>query len=262
MAYPFAVGDRPAHAESSGASAVAGGVLLLLFGRFPGIGLSDAESMLRLGEVRVDPERQASDPELADRRDLEPLGIDRDNHNAKHGYGRLSARNTCMAAADPVAQTLVCMGEAGAAAQYLDEFDGKYGELVSKAVRRWAARALPTDATLAHGFAATLRALRLTCNSRASSPLAEPVGQWVRQIGVLIRALAAHAPPDHTDELQRLDARLRALTPDGISEFELRLFALFTELWGIEASTPSRVVELRDSRARERPERKGPGALY
>jgi hypothetical protein len=251
MAYPFSVNDRAAHAESSGASGICGGVLLLLLARFPELSLREAEAYLRLGEVRIDAERQSLDSELADRRDLQPLGVDRDGHNAKHGYGRLSARNACTAAADPVAQALLRMGEASAAHEYLSLLEEGYPKLVSTGLRRWAARQLLGDAALVHGVMAIVRALRLTCHDRAAGPLSEPAGQWSRQLGVVLRGFAAKEPsPEHAEELRSLDRRLRELDPGATRAFEARLFALFGALWSVEQAAPSRVVELRDSRPR------------
>lgn len=259
MAYPFAAGDRAAHAESSGASAICGGVLLLLMARHPELSLREAEAFLRLGEVRVDSERQSLDPELADRRDLQPLGVDRDAHNAKHGYGRLSARNACAAAADPVAQALLRMGEARAAHHYLECFEEGYPDLVSPALRRWAAREMLADASLTHAFCAIVRALRLTCHDRAAGPLSEPSGQWLRQIGVALRALAGkEASAEHQSELARLGAKLRSLDANGTRAVEARLFALFGALWSIELAPPSRVVELREARHRDTAAAKAP----
>ena len=41
-----------------------------------------------------------------------PVGADADGHNAKHGYGRLNATLACATARDPIAATLIAMGEA------------------------------------------------------------------------------------------------------------------------------------------------------
>ncbi len=260
MAYPFSSNDRPAHAESSGASAVAGGILLLLLSRFPELTLRDAEALLRVGLVRVDPARQALDPELADRRDLQPLGVDRDDHNAKHGYGRLSAQRSCMAAADPIAQTLVRLGDADAATRYFDVIGAPLSTIVSSGLFHWAALRLLREPALVHSFASIVRALRLTCGGRAARRAAETSGQWLRQLGVLLRELAAEGPsPEHESELWALDARLRGLASNEVLELEARLLDLWRNTWASETSTPSCVVELSE-RARASGAIKAPGA--
>jgi hypothetical protein len=259
MAYPFATNDRPAHAESSGASAVAGGVMLLFMGRFPELTLTEAETCLRLGAVPVDAARQVTDPELADRRDLEPLGTDPDSHNAKHGYGRLSARNACAAATDPVAQALVRIGHPDAAARYLTATRAPGCVLASEELARWAARHLLSDAGLAHALSSLLRALRLTCRDRAAAPWVP--GQWLRQVGVILRTFAAAPPPPAlAEELEELATRLRSLAPHETAELEEQFLTLWREIWLGEAGAPSRVIELRDSRAQDGGTASVPGA--
>jgi hypothetical protein len=249
MAYPFVAGDRPAHAESSGASAIAGGIILLLLGQHPDLTWSEVDALLRLSCVPVDPTRQADHSELADRRDLEPHGLDADGHNAKHGYGRLSARRACLAAADPVAQVLVRMGDVDAAAHYL-EARRAFGVIVSDELARWAARVLLRDFSLLHALAALVRALRLRCTREADVSV-EPDGVWLRHLGAWLRSLSAlEAPREHARELQELESTLRGLDAEAARRVEARLLETFQGAWTFEQSTPSRIVDLREQHAR------------
>jgi hypothetical protein len=253
MAYPFSTNDRPAHAESSGASAVAGGVILLLLGQNPDLSWQELDALLRVSSVPVDPMRQADDPELADRRDLLPLGVDGDGHNAKHGYGRLSARRACLAALDPVAQALVRMGDVEAAQRYFQTRTHHRPALVSAGLAQWAARVALSDFSVFHSIAAGLRALRLVLNRDAAAP-AEPPGHVIRHLGIVLRQLLGLGPSaDHGRELRTLETWLRSLDTDGVLDTEARLQASFGEGWLFEPNTPSRIVELREPRLRGLP---------
>jgi hypothetical protein len=250
MAYPFAVNDRPAHAESSGASAVAGGVLLLLLGQNPDLSWSELDALLRVACVPVDPTRQADDPELADRRDLLPLGVDADGHNAKHGYGRLSARRACLSALDPLAQALVKLGDVDAAQRYVEIRANEMPVPMSEGLARWAARVALRDFGFSHALAAGLRALRLTVNRDPAAP-PEPPGHWLRHAGICLRMLLALGPsPEQARELRALDAAMRGLDAETQLALEERLLAGFRPGWACEPNTPSRIVELRDPRGR------------
>jgi hypothetical protein len=253
MAYPFALDDRPAHAESSGASAVAGGIILLLLGQNPELTWSEIDATLRATCVPVDPTRQVDDPELADRRDLEPHGLDADGHNAKHGYGRLSARRACMAAADPVAQVLVRMGDPDAAKRYLEVRSRWISPPISDALARWAARMTLRDFGLSHAIGAVLRALRL--DSHRDDTLPEPPGYWLRHAGICVKMLLALAPSaEFASELRELEHSLRRLDSDGVLDTEARLRAALRDCWAVEANVPSRIVELREPRSRRVPD--------
>ncbi len=126
LAYPFSSRDRLFHAESSGASAVAAGVMLLLLGSNPELKLPEVHAILArtvdapndashsggaTGMTDATGAPAALDRRLADPADVLPLGSDRDGHNAKCGYGRLNATRACAAAADPVALGLAAIGE-------------------------------------------------------------------------------------------------------------------------------------------------------
>jgi hypothetical protein len=245
MAYPFAPNDRPTHAESSGASAVAGGVILLLLSQNPDLSWSELDALLRVACVPVDATRQADDPALADRKDLLPLGVDADGHNAKHGYGRLSARRACLAASDPLAQALIKIGDVEAAQRYVESRASDLALPVSDGLARWAARVALRDFGFSHALAGGLRALRLTVNRNPAAP-PEPPGHWLRHVGICLRLLLSHGPsPEHARELRALDGALRGLDADGVLALEARLLGGFRPGWEFEPNTPSRIVDLR-----------------
>lgn len=244
MAMPFANDDRPAHAESSGASGIAAGVVLLLMGLQPSLPLGEVAAVLDATLSPVDPLRHADDPTLADRRDLEPYGLDRDGHNAKHGYGRLNATAACLAVLDPVAQVLVRMGEQPAAESYARARREELAGLYSPGLARWAAHVALADANLYHALAAVARALRLHASAREAPE--EPAGYWLRQLGVVLRLFAARAEgTPHERELRELEARLRLLRVEESRNLEATLKARGCLVWAVETNTPSRVVELR-----------------
>jgi hypothetical protein len=245
MASPFAVDDRASHAESSGASAVAGAVTLLVLEANPALSAADVDAALRVASVLVDTARQYEDPALADRRDLRPLGIDPDGHNAKHGYGRLSATRACLVASDPFAQALVRIGEAEAAEQYARVRCGVLSALLGERVARFAAQAALRDASIAHALCSFMRTLRLVACSRTTA--AEPSGQYLRQLGVVLRML------DRACESAELGAEVRAsaehvrtLDPSAVRSIETELASLL-DMASREPQSPARIVELRDS---------------
>jgi hypothetical protein len=229
MASPFAVDDRPSHAESSGASAIAAGVLLLAIESNPGLGLAELDSLLCETSSSVDAERQGADMELADRRDLLPLGKDGDDHNAKHGYGRLNAAAACMAARDPVALVLVRMGEDEAALRYIEAIQcagarAPYGGDAA----RWAVRMALNDARISHGIAATVRAVRLLCG-HPERARAQPPGHLIRHLAVIVRMLQESEPSlIVAQELGQLDRGLRDMLDDGTAgAVEQRILSAF-----------------------------------
>lgn len=245
MASPFAADDRASHAESSGASAVAGAVILLVLEANPELTSADVDAALRVAAVLVDTARQYEDPALADRRDLRPLGIDPDGHNAKHGYGRLNATRACLVASDPFAQALVRIGEAEAAEQYARVRCGVISALLGERVARFAARAALRDASISHALCSFMRTLRLVASSRTAAEA--PSGQYLRQLGVVLRML------DHVCESAELGAEVRAraehlrtLDPGTIRSIETELASLL-DMASREPQTPPRVVELRDA---------------
>jgi len=249
LAYPFVANDRPTHAESSGASAIASGVILLALAQNPDLTRTELEELMKRTSVPLDPAAHSASTAVADARDLEPHGRDADGHNCKHGYGRLDARAACVAAADPVAQALVTMGELDAAEAYLLARRSDTKTLYSRALLRYAARVELVNASFAHAVKAVLRALRLGCGSWDCP--AQPVGYLARQIGVALRLLVATDPPQSVAaELLGLDARLRSLEFDALRGFEQTLTASFRPFWVAESVLPSRVIDLHDPHGR------------
>ena len=118
VALPFSKEEILSHAESSGAAAMAAGVLLLVLGRNPELDLPELDHVLSFTATEVAPEPSRDRVALANRHDLLPVGCDRDGHNAKHGYGLLCATRACLLALDPISSALVTLGEDEAAAAW------------------------------------------------------------------------------------------------------------------------------------------------
>jgi hypothetical protein len=207
MADPFESSDRPWHAESSGASGIAAGVLSLVLACNSDLTVRELEGFLRCTVVAVDGSRQASEGGLADRRDLLPLGVDRDGHNAKHGYGRLDAAAACLACRDPFAFVLIQMGEAEAALAFVRRISSAAtGRPYSERLAQWAARVVVWDPTLLHALSSIARSCRLRIAGNESRAV-EPPGYLLRQMGIVLRLLLDKAPPlplaAELDELDR-----------------------------------------------------------
>lgn len=212
VAFPFALPERAWHAESSGASGIAAGAILLVLSANPELSLADLDNLLTATAVPIDGVQQMRDPELSDRRDLEPAGVDADGHNAKHGYGRISTLLACRSARDPLSLVLSRIGEADAARRYLElRARPEWASLYSEQLARFAARAVLRHADLQHALGALARALRLAARhpERAAD---QPAGHLVRQLALVVRSLARQLPPSEVArELAALDAELRAL---------------------------------------------------
>ncbi|WP_437681070.1 hypothetical protein [Sorangium sp. So ce131] len=204
--------ERLCHAESSGASALAAGALLLVLSRNPALRLPELDALVTRTLTPVPPAAPAWAAPVADPWDLLPDARDRDGHNAKHGYGRIDAGRACLAAGDPIALALVLIGEDGAARA----FRGARG-LYSRRLARWAVRALLADPSLCHGACALARHARLVAGD-ARRRRAHGPGTVLRQLSVLARGFAASRlapppPPRVRDELTALVDRLvRAAT--------------------------------------------------
>jgi hypothetical protein len=215
LPYPFAMDDRVWHAESSGASGVACGVILLTLAKNRQLTASELDRVLTETAVVPQPD-DAADPSVADRRDLLPPGRDGDGHNAKHGYGRLSATNACLAATDPVALTLVRMGEFAAARAYATTLQSR--ELnpgYSPSLARWVACRALEDTRVSHAIASVLRALRLW-STRPDRLEQQPPGHVLRHLGLIARMLLDVPPPDVLrDELSGVVTAMRALQDAG-----------------------------------------------
>ncbi len=172
LAYPFTEAGAPErlfHAESSGAAAVAAGVLLLVLAANPTLRLPELGAVVdaTLAEVPLQP--PARPEPVADPADLLPAGRDRDGHDARHGHGLLHAGRACLAAADPLAAALAAMGEDAAARAWADlrRSNRRARRAYSRALARWAVRALLAD--------------RRGCERAPRHPPAPPSGEPTRR---------------------------------------------------------------------------------
>jgi hypothetical protein len=236
LVHPFLASDRLFHAESSGASAVAAGVLLLVLSCNP---------TLRVDELAAVVTRCARDPvpispamlaALADPVDVLPLRRDRDGHDAKHGYGRVDAASTCAVAADPISLELWGMGEAEAALAWC-EGRGESPVLrsaYSSELARWAVRVLLNDAEAEHALRSILRHMRLVASDLRRAR-AHASGAVARHLALLLRALArshVRASGAVRRELALLEVALRTATRDAASsELEELLVTLAREVF-------------------------------
>jgi hypothetical protein len=207
LAYPFSSRDRSFHAESSGASAVAAGVMLLLLGSNPDLSLRDVHAVLERSVDRPD-DIALLDRRLADAADILPSGVDRDGHDAKCGYGRLNATRACAIAADPVALGLMATGEDALAIAWRLSPQRPFSERLA----RWAARVLLFRPELEHAMRAVLRHLRLVSTDPSRAKAHAP-GALARHLALLVRELKRLQPPPAVfEELETLAAKLRAAT--------------------------------------------------
>jgi hypothetical protein len=221
VAYPLATRDQLFHAESSGASAIAAGVVLLVLGANPTLTLPELHAVLAR---TVDaPCTDAEGLPLADPHDLLPVGHDRDGHNARTGYGRLNASAACATAADPVALALAAIGEPGIAAAWCSQSDRPYSEKTA----RWIARALLGRPDLDHALRTVVRHVRLLA-AKPSRSRAHAPGGLARQLGTLARELLRMRPPSvvarELSQIATLLADPRRLASTALDERAMALF--------------------------------------
>jgi hypothetical protein len=250
LAHPFADDDRPAHAESSGASAVAAGVALLILGKNPELSLPELHIALADTTSAVDASTQLDDPALGDRFDLLPRETDPDGHNAKHGYGRLNATHASLVVSDPVSACLCRIGEPDAGARYLAfRCQGAGGAIYSDRTAAWAARVLLRERQTTHVVAALCRAARLFRAHPEHLP-DQPPGHLLRQIALAIRALMLAHPPDGVlEELERLERSVRELLTQNAATVAVERAVIDTlELLWPDQSTGERVLDLERAR--------------
>jgi hypothetical protein len=237
VALPFRSAEIMGHAESSGASAIAAGVLLLVIGKNPQLTLPELEAALSstVCEIDTTSERRG----LADPYDLLPVGRDRDGHNAKHGYGRLHATRACLFVSDPVAFALVSIGEDQAALRWLELRNEvpELNELYSRELAEWATRALLADATQRQASCALARLLRLLA-VRPERLRDQTPGAMLRQAMMLLRELPRGRQAPALDgplsrELATLVERARASSLDrgATRDLEQRMCSLAEALW-------------------------------
>ena len=246
VALPFRSPEILAHAESSGASAMAAGVLLLVLGRNPKLTLPELEDALTRTVRQVEPELSAERSALADPCDIQPVGRDRDGHNAKHGYGLLHASRACLLVSDPIAFVLVSIGEDQAALRWVETRAEQpwLASLYSGELGGWAARVLLADAGQRHAVCALARLLRLLA-LRPERLRAQSTGALLRLVRMLVRDLprSRYAPaPDASvqAELLAVAARAGAAASDPAREIEIekQMCALAAALWPEVGSRP------------------------
>ncbi|HJX55064.1 MAG TPA: S8 family serine peptidase [Polyangia bacterium] len=244
VALPFHSPEILAHAESSGASAMAAGVLLLVLGRNPDLTLPELEDALTRTVREVDPELSAERSALADKYDILPVGRDRDGHNAKHGYGLLHASRACLLVSDPIAFALVSIGEDQAAVRWVETRNEQLASLYSSELGRWAVRVLLADAGQRHAVCALARLLRLLA-VRAERLHAQAAGALLRLVMMLLRDLprSRQAPAPEAAlqrELLAIADRVKAATSDPAraGEIEEHMCTLAAALWPAVGSHP------------------------
>lgn len=232
MAYPFAKDGRAGHAESSGASAIAAGVALLVLGKNPTLRVGELYGLLTstATECPTDPEGP-----VGDEADLLPEARDPDGHDAKTGFGRVSALRACLAASDPIAAALLEIGEEDAARRFvaLRETARSVGSAYSPDLARLSARALRADRILFDAAVMLCRHLRLLAGS-VERQNAQAHGSVARTIALIVERLAEHpARGDVASEVQALRRRAcDATRTDGARrDLEHALYSLASELW-------------------------------
>ncbi len=234
LADPFRAG-RFSHAESSGAAAIAAGALLLVLATNPELDLGELTNVVTRTAVRVraDVEPSAGRVHL---REIEPLVTDDDGHNAKHGYGRIHVTRACLAAADPICQTLAAMGEHAAASSWwaLRSHDAYY----SAELAFWVAQQMLGDFNLQHAVATICRHARLLAASENRASGHSP-GAFVRQVALLTKSLHARArsaPPGVEAELAALSTSVLSCSriPALYGPWLEQLLELGRDLWPVE----------------------------
>jgi hypothetical protein len=201
LAYPFSTRERLFHAESSGAAAIAAGVVLLVLGCNPRLRAHELHALLGRTATPPAPVR-AEAAALADPADVLPAGRDPDGHDAKCGYGRLNAARACAAARDPFALALTAMGENDAAMAWCT----RSGRHYTARLGRWAVSVLLGRPDLEHAVRVVLRHARLLVadpsRERGHAPEA-----MARQLGLFLRELdrARKAPGAVREELERAE---------------------------------------------------------
>ena len=247
IVHPFAVPERLFHAESSGASAVAAGALLLVLSANPTLRADEVEAVVTRTAQRCPTEGVPRPAPLADEADVLPRGRDADGHDAKSGYGSLSAEAACLSAEDPVAAALIAIGERGAALALRDARcgDPAVAAAYSQRFAQWAVRACLADEAAWHGLRALLRYLRLVAG-RPERQRAQPEGVVVRALAILLRSLTVSvAAPRPSRAVARELRRLCARTAEGAassvtgSRLEAGLFCLAAKLFP-PATAPKR----------------------
>ena len=193
MVYPFGAAERTHHAESSGAAAIAAGVLLCVLGANPALRVDELDAVITRTAATVN---QAETTRLHPA-DAAPTAFDADGHNAKQGYGRMNTRAACAAVTCPVAGALVAIGDHAAAAAWLRQREGdpRVASLFSGSLGGWLARTANVDAGFGHALRTLVRHLRLV-TARPLRRDAQVQGALLRYLLLSIdAALFSHSAP-------------------------------------------------------------------
>lgn len=232
--------DKPSHAESSGASAIAAGVALLVLSSNPLLRATEVATLLRR-TCRPPRGLPASETcQVADPWDVMPAGRDADGHDAKHGYGRVDATRACLSASDPLCCALVSMGEERAAARW---YDARRSDLVARSLYswkagRWMARRCLVDEETLHRVSVLARHVRLVASGHDRLE-AHGTGALTRQLSLLLRFMLNSSEADACgEEIAELMIRLnRVLGELGRTDLAERVaWRLTSVLFGDEAS--------------------------
>jgi hypothetical protein len=237
VAYPFSSRERLFHAESSGASAIAAGVVALVLGCNPALNVREVHALV-LRTLDAPEPNTPSDGALADPADVLPAGRDRDGHDAKCGYGRLNASRACASARDPFALELVAMGEDEVAFKWCVGMERPY----SASLALWAVRRLIARPDLGHAARVILRHARLVA-AEPSRARAHAPGALARQLALLVRELGRTktVPPAVREELDRaLDGLTQACKAGSVGEIlEVAALNAFKQAWTTHAPAPT-----------------------
>ncbi len=186
------------HAESSGASAVAAGVALVVIASNPGLSKSEVEDVLKRSAIPAADETDDELSRLTDPWDAMPARRDADGHNAKYGYGRLQADRACLMVSDPFCAALVQMGHPKVAARWLDmrRSDPSLKAAYSVELGLWMARQCLARSEVMHTFSVLARHLRLVAID-IDRLRAHGTGALLRQLLLALRTVPrAVKPPE------------------------------------------------------------------
>jgi hypothetical protein len=199
---PTTTRQRMCHAESSGASAIAAGVLLLVLANNPALDVDELDALVTRTAERPPPGWEAGRAPLADPHDVLPIAADRDGHDAKHGFGHLHASRACASARDPLAMAFTAIGaDAGAVASLA--FGRRF---YSGALARWAVRALLHDPRADLALRSIARHVRLVGEgperrrAHGDAALARHLALFLRRLSAATASRGVNAPPARVRE--------------------------------------------------------------
>lgn len=228
IAHPL-FATKMCHAESSGAAAIAAGVLLLVLANNPR--LTAAEAALVVDRTTTPVTDTLAERELADAADALPLGRDADGHDAKHGHGIVNARRAVLVASDPICAALVSMGEDGAAEAWLAHARAP-GFAYDEDLARELARVVVHDDMTLEALKVVARHLRLL-SGRPDAATAHATGAIARHLALALRRIVTRVDAPTREDARVLLSRCEGVLaePRAARAFEASLVALATSLW-------------------------------